>query len=92
MGEVIYHDFRKVPNSDLHISDGQNVPITMLYCNELVDTRITEAELYVIKLAEELDEQDFWDFVTAVNDPGLYDQLDDELKDLVDGFWACNAG
>ena len=58
--------------------------------SQATDT-VTEAEAYIIKLAAELDEQDFWDFAEVVNDPSLYDQLDQELKELVNGFWACNC-
>lgn len=77
MGDIIYHDFRKVIHADFTKAAHDNEPIS-------------EAEAFVLQLAAELDEQDFWDFVEAVNDPGLYDQLDEDLKDLVDRFYACN--
>ncbi len=78
MGDIIYHDFRKV----IHADFGTN-------CTQDTET-VSEAEAFIMKLAAELDEQDFWDFSDALNDPGLYDQLDDDLKDLVDRFYACN--
>jgi hypothetical protein len=39
----------------------------------------------------ELDEEDFFEFVDAVNDPAYYPTVDPEIQDLVDGFFACRA-
>ena len=50
---------------------------------------VAEAEVYLNLCAAELDEDDFQDFCDAVNDPALYQQLDEDMQDLVDGFWAC---
>ena len=53
--------------------------------------RISEREQFLHFLAVELDELDFEDFVEAVNDHAAYDDLDEDLKDLVDAFFqkAC---
>lgn len=81
MGEVIHYDFTKVIPTDLlnkqaH-ANGENM---------------SQAEAYIMRLAAELDEEDFWEFAEAVNNPDLYPILDEDLKDLADGFWACNPG
>lgn len=78
MGQVIYHDF----------SSKSCLP----FPQQCSFDEISEAEAFVIRLATDLEEQDFWDFVEAVNDPGLYDHLDKDLKSLVDTFWSLKTG
>jgi hypothetical protein len=51
--------------------------------------QVTEAELYLNLCAAELDEADFWDLCDGIRDPNVYQQLDPDMQDLVDGFWAC---
>ena len=53
--------------------------------------QLCEREAYLQIVAVELDELDFQDFVEAVNDPLSYRQADQDIQDLVDGFWACRA-
>ena len=53
--------------------------------------QLCEREAYLQIVAVELDEMDFQDFVEAVNDPLSYRQADQDIQDLVDGFWACRA-
>ena len=54
-------------------------------------TKASEREQFLYLLATELDELDFQDFVEAVNDHTAYNDLDEDLKDLVDAFFqkAC---
>ena len=53
--------------------------------------KASEREQFLYLLATELDELDFQDFVEAVNDHTAYNDLDEDLKDLVDAFFqkAC---
>ena len=53
--------------------------------------QLCEREAYLQIVAVELDELDFQDFVEAVNDPLSYRMADQDIQDLVDGFWACRA-
>jgi len=53
--------------------------------------RASERQEYVNILREELDEGDFADVVEAVNNIELYQSLDRDLQDLVDGYLACRS-
>jgi predicted dehydrogenase len=48
---------------------------------------MSEREQFLHLLAIELDELDFQDFVEAVNEPQAYENLDEDMKDLVDIFF-----
>ena len=61
----------------------------IIYVDFQKQQQVTEAEIFLNLCAAELDEDDFWDLCDAINDPQLYQQLDWELQDLVDGFWGC---
>jgi hypothetical protein len=52
---------------------------------------VTQREAFLNIVAAELDEEDFAEFVDAVNDPAYYTTVDTEIQDLVDGFFACKA-
>jgi hypothetical protein len=49
--------------------------------------KMSEREQYLHWMAVELDEFDFEEIVEAINDPKLYESLEDELKPFVDEFW-----
>jgi hypothetical protein len=53
--------------------------------------QVCEREAFLTKVSIELDEEDFFEFVDAVNDPAYYPTVDPEIQDLVDGFFACRA-
>lgn len=76
MGQVIYHNFSKT------VPDNVRDPTA----------EVTQAEAYLMLLAAELDETDFWDIVEAINEPNgvQYQDLDADLKKMHDKFWAYN--
>ena len=49
----------------------------------------TQREAFLDIVAAELDEEDFAEFVDAVNDPDHFPKVDAEIQDLVNGFFAC---
>ncbi len=76
LGQVIYHNFSKNVTDDVTDSTAE----------------VTQAEAYLMLLAAELDEADFWDIVEAINEPNgaQYNDLDVDLKKMHDKFWAYN--
>lgn len=53
--------------------------------------QVCEREAFLTRVSIELDEEDFAEFVDAVNDPAYYPTVDPEIQDLVDGFFACRV-
>ena len=53
--------------------------------------QVCEREAFLTRVSIELNEEDFAEFVDAVNDPDYYPTVDPEIQDLVDGFFACQA-
>jgi hypothetical protein len=53
--------------------------------------QVCEREAFLTRVSIELDEEDFAEFVDAVNDPEYYITVEPDIKDLVDGFFACKA-
>lgn len=40
---------------------------------------------------QELDSYDYEDLLEAINDPEFYRTVDEDIQDLVDGYWAQRA-
>ena len=76
LGQVIYYNFSKTVTDNVTDSSAE----------------VTQAEAYLMLLAAELDEADFWDIVEAINEPNgaQYQDLDADLKKMHDKFWAYN--
>ena len=48
---------------------------------------LTEQQAYILSLAEQLDEFDFWDLVDAIENPAIYQIVDEDIQILVDKFY-----
>jgi len=50
---------------------------------------VTQREAFLTRVSIDLDEEDFAEFVDAVNDPDHFPKVDAEIQYLVNGFLAC---
>ena len=52
---------------------------------------LSERSEYLQIVRGEVSHEDFADFVEAVDNPKIYNQLDYDMQDLVDNYLACQA-
>lgn len=63
----------------------------VIYVDFSAKANETRQERYLRICAETLADNDFEDLIDAINDPSFYQKLDDDMQDIVDGYFAQTA-
>jgi hypothetical protein len=63
----------------------------VIYVDFAGSAQLSERACYMNLLRAELDPNDVQDFIEAVADPAYYQTLDEDMQNLVDGYFACKA-